>query len=93
LRKYQYCGQHILTKADCQKGGCGPILSVVGFTCQLLDFSKDGVIEGILLYGYVFFFYDVAHDDPCHVVIVVKINQGPVFLELKERVDSCCIST
>jgi hypothetical protein len=45
----------------------------------LLDFSKDGVIEGSILCGYVFLFYGVPYDDLCHIVIIVEIDSGPVF--------------
>ncbi len=50
---------------------------------QLLDFGKDSVIKKSLMFCIFFLFYDVAYDDPCHIVIVVEIDWGPVFLELK----------
>ncbi len=75
-----------------RRGGCD-LSWVARFTSWLLDFSKDGVIKGSLLYGYVFLFHDVAYDDPCNIVIVVEVNRGPVFPELKEHVHGRCVST
>jgi hypothetical protein len=49
----------------------------------MLVSGKDVVKKGSLLFCNVFPLGDVAYDDPFHIVIVIKINWGPVFLELK----------
>jgi hypothetical protein len=84
---------NVLTEGDYIGEEAAIRVWVVGFTSQLLDFSKDGIIEGSSLYSYVFLFYDVVYDDPCHTVIVVEIDWGAIFPELKEHVDDHCISS
>jgi hypothetical protein len=92
LRVFANSGANIPAKGDYIGKEAAIRFWVVGFTNHLLDFSQDDVIQWSLLYGYVFFFYNVAYDDPYHIVIVVEIKRGPVFLELKEHVDSCWVS-
>jgi hypothetical protein len=84
-------GADISAKSDYIREEAVVQICVVGFTCQSLDFSKNDIIKWSLLHGNVFFFYDVAYDDPCHIVIVVELNWGPVFWELKVHVDGRCI--
>jgi hypothetical protein len=93
MHQFANSGANVSAKSDYIREQAVVQICVVGFTCQSLDFGEDDVIKWSLLYGNVFFFYDVAFNDPCHIIIVIEINQGPVFLELKECIDGHCISS